>query len=213
MAVEISLAADVDRMAARLADFNQKLQDRIVSRALKRTASMAKTTAVREISRTYKIKQRTIRSALSLRYEGKGTSLSAELKMTGRPIGLYAFNAKAYGPRAGWPRSSQPEGGVQVTIKGKRVRIPHAFIARMRSGHVGVFARGSYYPGKVPTPTGETKGNFTFGTGRLPISELFSNSLPQAFSSKAVMDETVKTVRLNFARLLSHEIDFELSKK
>lgn len=72
------------------------------------------------------------------------------MRVRGEPMPLGAFKFR------------QGKKGVYVTInKGNRRLIRGAFVARMRSGHVGVFARA--------------------GKGRLPINEMFTSRLTDLF--------------------------------
>ena len=82
----------------------------------------------------------------------------------------------------------QTRRGVSVRIGPKRKVIRNTFLARMPSGHIGVFSRR--------------------GNGRLPIDELFTIAISEAFSSKkvaAAMQAKAATVFMpNFQHALEH---------
>lgn len=73
---------------------------------------------------------------------GSRKSTSEGRKRAMGRIPLIEFGARRYG------RKNRPGGGVEYSIeRGKQKRIPHAFIADMRSGHRGVFIRARFIRG------------------------------------------------------------------
>lgn len=82
--------------------------------------------------------------------------LSATLSATRKRIPLIEFHAQG-------PVPSRGRGdGVSYQLRGGRGRVPNAFLATMKTGHKGVFARK--------------------GKSRLPIRELFGPSLGHVFA-------------------------------
>ena len=51
------------------------------------------------------------------------------------------FPLQRFKPKPSAPMGGRTEGGVKVNLAGRSVNLKHAFIARMKSGHLGVFAR------------------------------------------------------------------------
>ena len=213
--VEISLSDDIKKMTDLLGQFKDAVKTKVIRRALSKTGSRARTETVRAIKAEYKLASRVVRKGLKVRV-GSGENLEVVLNMSGRPLPLYAFKPRAYGGPSGWPTRAlrgkkRRPGGISVMLKGRRIKVPHAFIATMKSGHVGVFARGSY--GKVTAATGETwGGRFRFATGRLPVSELYTFGLPQAFKNEKVLRQVVQRARGEFPKLLAHEIEWQLMR-
>lgn len=102
----------------------------------------------------------------------------------------------------------QTAQGVVVTIKGRKVLFPHAFMLSL-GGERNVFARGRYGAGSAAVarrrrgrrkaglapraggsvflPSGETLGRFAFGLGRFPIALLRSASPPDALQNPDVL--------------------------
>lgn len=208
----ISLDSDLERTEKLLNRFSKDVRERVVKTSLSKMAAQAKTQAATSIKDEYKINVRTIKKALNIKV-GSGSKLEAAIEVEGKPLPLYAFGPRAYGGKPGWPKRGKKqkhkEGGVSVKIKGKRIKVPHAFIATMKSGHKGVFARGSWSSGKGSK---QSFGNFKYDVERLPIQELKTFSLPQAFSNKVVYAEVVKVIRLKFPKILEHEIEWTWSK-
>jgi hypothetical protein len=143
-----------DTLVADLKGANGRIAVALV-RALNRAIGSARTVMVREIARDIGLKQKDVRDALPLR-EATFTRPEATLAAGLKRIPLMDFRATGPEPSRGRGR------GVSYRLQGGRSRIPSAFIARMQSGHRGVFAR--------------TK------TSRLPIKELFGPSLGHVFA-------------------------------
>lgn len=206
----LSIESDLQETEKLLSRFGENLRKTVIRRSLSKTASQAKTQTVSLIKEEYKINARTIRKAISVNVNGG--KFEATIDVEGKPLPLFAFSPRAYGGQPGWPKRGKKrrEGGVRVKLKGKRIKVPHAFIAKMKSGHVGVFARGNW----SSSPSTKQKfGNFSYADERLPIKELKTFSLPQAFSNQTVFGEVLKVIRLKFPKILEHEIEWAWSKQ
>lgn len=103
---------------------------KVMSRAINRTASSARTQTARKISEIVRLKVSTIRKRVSLE-KASYTRWIATLGISGYRIPLINFGAK------------QTRTGVSYTIdkKSGRKKLAHAFVATMSSGHKGVFKR------------------------------------------------------------------------
>jgi len=192
--VKVGLSTNVDQVLADLDGFVDDVVRIAAPRALDKLRDQAKTAGFRKISEIYDIGPRTMDRYASLTF-ANGRTLEASINVKGAGFPLYAF-----APR-------QTRLGVSIRIKGKRVVIPHTFIAKMPSGHVGVFARGTY------------AGRFQFKRGRritkprkarteLPINELFSFAPPDALSNPDVVDAMQARVDEQAGKVLKQEIRF-----
>jgi hypothetical protein len=171
---------------------------RAASRALTKAATQARTQAAREIRDRYNISARLVARQIDVTRSTPDT-LVALLKPQGSKLPVIAFQAR------------QTRRGVTVQIKrGSRRLIPHAFIATMRSGHTGVFARGVY---SGLSFVHRSKRLRRYPKPDLPITELFTVGVPQPFASQAVLDALERKVRQRFPQLLDHEIRFDLSRQ
>jgi hypothetical protein len=144
---------------------------RAASAGLNRTADAARSLAVKEIARNIGAKQKTVRDATKVS-KANPNKLEARVTAFGKRIPIYDLGAR------------QTAKGVTYKAgeKGRKL-IPSAFIAEMKSGHVGVFKR--------------------IGKERLPIVELKGPSVPVVFSRK-----TIQTVLLTMIDdRLQKEID------
>jgi len=126
--------------------------------------------------------QRVIAQSLSVERAVFGRP-TATLQATGRRIPLYDFT-----------RQRKLRG--RPTGKGA---VPGAFIARMASGHVGIFKR----VGKSRS----RKGLPPHAPG-LPITELFGPSLPFVFTNAKIMGALLAHAKENLAKNYRHEVQF-----
>jgi hypothetical protein len=150
-------------------------------RALNRTADGLKTDAGRKIRERYSVTLKALSPAFSIR-RATTADLVARVSASGRPLPLIGFAAR------------QNKRGVSVAVrKGSRKTLAHAFIARMPSGHVGVFMRR--------------------GKARLHIDEKFSVSVPGMFGAKEVQAALEGLVRARFDKEMDHNIQFMVSRR
>lgn len=123
-------------------------------RSLNRAADGTKTDATRRIRETYNVTLKALQPAFYTRKATRDT-LTAIVGASGRPLRLIGFAAR------------QVARGVSVSVRrGSRKVLAGAFIARMPSGHTGVFMRRS---GK-----------------RLPIDEKYTISVPGMLGAKQI---------------------------
>lgn len=184
-----------DEVMKDLADYLRLVVTVALPRAENKLIDQAKTAGLAQINAIYRIGPRAFDKYVTLKRASNG-DLEAELTVRGRGLPLQLFSPL------------KTKKGVSVLIKGRRVLIPHAFLATMKSGHVGVFARGAYGgKGKI-VPTGETFGRFAFGKKRFAINELFTFAAPDAFSNPDVVDAMQKRVADQASAVIEHEIAF-----
>lgn len=146
--------------------------ERAMLRATSRALVSGRMEAIRAAKETYDAKSSAIRAGYTV-YAPKG-----ELRATGERTSLTKFKVTPKKP-------SNKE--VSASVKKAGGRIPHAFVARMDSGHVGVFKRT--------------------GTKSTPIEELYSVSIPQMLGEPGVLERTGNRVTEVFEERIWHEID------
>lgn len=162
-----------------------------VRRALRRTFVGVRKLVVDEVRKEYNVKAGTVRQTMSLRI----SDLDAVIKSSGRVIPLRDFGAR--------PASPSPGRRTPVTVevkKGQRKPVlpdsrRKGFVARMATGHVGVFRRR--------------------GDDQTPIDELYTLSVPQMIGGggeagssydSPVVDALYDYAGLRFPRELEHEV-------
>ena len=127
-----------------------------ISRALNRANGSMRTIMTRNVASDTKLKVGTVRERVLIT-NATPNRLTVQMTVTGKRIPVIEFNAKGPFPSRGKGRG--------VTARTPAGRYPRAFIARMPSGHMGVFER--------------------VNTARLPVRELFGPSLPHVFNKYA----------------------------
>ncbi len=157
-----------------------------VARAVNRTVKGVRTDAVKAAIREYSIKPPIVRKSIKVEQALNG-SLEAAAIATGKRIPLIHFEAR---PKQ--PGGRRPIKGVSVQVKKERKVLKGSFLARLKSGHVGVFQRE--------------------GDDRLPIEEKRSLAVPQMLENQDVIEEIQEKAENRFDKSLSHEIDFALQK-
>ena len=150
-----------------------------VSRALNRSAVTTKTVMQRNVADDTKLPSRTV--AKQLRIEEARPSperLRARIIITGARIPLADFKAR------------QTRRGVTADVGTGRKLYPSTFLAKMKSGHEGVFGRR--------------------GKARLPIDERFGPSLPHVFEKH--ISEGLARGEESMQKNLAHELSYALSQ-
>jgi hypothetical protein len=139
--------------------FEQQLSRNIIlqstSQAINGTMGRSISKINKEIKADYNITSKYLKRIAKVSPKSRPDKLYAGIYLAYNPVPMIAFRAK------------QTKTGVNVTIrKGKPVSVRSAFIATMRSWHMGVFSRGWYEKGKGFVPNKK----------RLPVTQLMSAS-------------------------------------
>lgn len=194
MKIDVQQAVkQLSKLTAQLSPENVALG---TARAINHTIAKGKTEASRQIRSVYNIKAKEVGKAISITKSTR-TSLEGSINISGSPMPIVAFS----------PR--QTRKGVAVTIKkGSRKTIQRAFIQTMKSGHRGVYARGTYGSDGFKFRRRRVK---TSGPD-LPIQELLTTSVPQAFQSQTVITAVGAKLEAGLASRLEHEFKHIISK-
>jgi hypothetical protein len=213
MATLLTVTLDTRQLKQALAQLKTNAP-KAIARALNRTAASANTQAVRSIAENIDIAQKRVRQNISVvkaypekltatvqaRPGGSGVvAARGKAERLGR-IPLLEFHARDNRVMRGKNLVNHLVSlivrgqGVVYRLPGGRGSAPHAFIAKMKSGHVGVFQR---FP----------------GAKRLKIVELYGPSVPHVFAQKVILAALKKSGEENLAKNLTHEVEFLLSKK
>jgi len=158
-----------------------------IARALNRSINSGRTLATRLIASDLGLKVGDVREFVSVQ-EARADRLEASVQVSARRIPLIKFGAAGPDPHAD---ATQPGfRGVTVKMKGGAGHYFKAFIARMPSGHVGVFQRR--------------------GRRRLPIDQLHGPSPWRAYQKH--QPTVVARVQEQLAKTLPHEIEYAVSR-
>jgi hypothetical protein len=149
-----------------------------IVRSLNRGIVSGQTVMARSIAADTGLKVGDVKAAFKL---AKATDGRPEASVSAAGLKrLPLIDFKARGPEPSRGRGN----GVTYQLQGGRNAIPNAFIATMKTGHRGVFAR--------------------VGKTRLPIRELFGPSLTKVFIKYQTVGET--RARESFVANLEHEL-------
>ena len=174
-----------------------------VARAINHTLAKVRTASSKEIRQVYNISAKDVRTALSITKASRSNQYGFVIAK-GKPIPLKSFK----------PR--QTSQGVSISIKkGNRNLIRSAFLATMKSGHQGVFARGQYGSGtfafrrkRLKTAGGYSlKGNkYQPNNNDLNITEMTTVSVPKSFMNSAVLNNLATKIEQEFPSRMMHEL-------
>ena len=148
----------------------------------------------REIRKVWNLKTTLTRKQITKGQKATNATLASSIRISGGPIDLIHFRAvwrrgriNTTGKKSTMNKRSTKNGGVFVTIeRGKKTRLPHAFIARA-GGHIGVFER----KGKI----------------RLPVMNRASITVASMVLQDRVMIPTVKQISERMNRRFLHHLD------
>ncbi len=152
--------------------------------------------SVREVAKEYKITQKEVRDELKIS-RASINRMEARIVGSGSPgIALYKFSPTPNRiPSTVRLKSGgySPKKGIKVMVhRGQRKVAKGAFIARMASGHVGVFKRSK--------------------EGKLPIDELFGPSPLRILDRPVYHDKIDKFAAETMDKNMAHEAEFYLKK-
>jgi hypothetical protein len=194
--VKLDISTNAHQILDQVA-LDQRETLKALTRAINRSAEGLRTDALREITRDYNVTRKAAAPAFSL-IRATWAELAAEVKASGSGLRLYGFK-----PRPSAPGRTKAKGVSIVIKKGVRKTIAGSFIARMPSGHVGVFQR---VPGKFMRHVGPRGGR------RQAIKELTTLSVPAMVGAKAIQAALEKQLNARFVTALQHEVDYTLSR-
>lgn len=139
--------------------------------AKNRALNTVKTELARGVPKEYDTKQKTIRERTRV------NKSSGEVSVKGSPIRLFKFKVTPTTPKRQL---------VTASVKRARKSLPHAFVAQMKNGHIGVFERAK--------------------KSRYPIKQLYSVSAPQMAGNEEVLESAMERASIVFDERLDHEI-------
>ena len=135
MSIEVD-TSDLVHLSRAIAKLPEEIKAKAAARAMRRVRDMARSRVVKRSAERVDMTQARIRELTTAKFNAGGRTI--DVVMRSGWIGLYKLGAR------------QTKTGVTVRLRGS---YKSAFIAKMKSGHVGVMKRE--------------------GTARLPIRELF----------------------------------------
>lgn len=162
--------------------FVQKNVPKAFVSALNRVATGLRTEAVRKVRETYVVKAGDVRQTIKIT-KANMSRMELILVSRGRSLPLIRFRTNPSRPPIRPPRMLR----AQVKKSGSKKSIPGAFVARMQSGHVGVFER--------------------HGSRRLPIRQLYGPAVPVMLNESRVQRHLQEEAQRRMIQRLDHEIN------
>lgn len=175
--------------------------------ALNKVASSCKSMASSQIRETYNVPKSILDERLTV-FRARISDLEVTLTLAGKSISLSYFGARQFtvsrvvtrkgkGLKSRTTRKSETFRGVQVEIeRGKTTQLKSAFLAQMKSGHIGVMRR---VPGKKMK-----------GKNKTAIAEQAVVSIATMVKNAGVYDALVEKIDNDLEAKFLHELDYFL---
>lgn len=183
---------------------------RVLTRAVNKTLTGVKTDMVDEAYQDLNVTKKIIRDAIRIN-RAAWTKLTGKASRTGKPLALAKFSGT---------RQTKKGVSAKVLRAGARSILKHAFIAKMKSGHIGVFWREE----QVGTATRKWTPEQAAWFGTLPrtpkgigglrthIQELSGPRVEDILSSPDHWRVIEAKAGDRFVKNMEHEVNFELSR-
>lgn len=197
--------------------------------AVNKLADQGRAEASRSIREQYNLKVADVNKKFTMK-RSRDADLRAVIEAAGKPIPLIYFNAnqltaqnrlitRTMGKQL--KRASTRAQGVTIQItKGQTITLPHAFIATMANGHIGVFTRANHpaksqYDNSKRRTTNRpyVKVNRTQSPKmRQAIVEKAFVTIPTVFGGRTTMPRVKQMISDKWPAVMRHEMDYFLSK-
>lgn len=179
---------------------------------LARVAKAAISTASTEIRNIYTIKKSDLDPRMNLTMQGED---QAKITVSGKGISLSYFNAKQFTLNKTITRSRKDgkaslatktrkksyafQGVAVEVIKGRTTQLKSAFMAQMRSGHIGIMHRWA-------------NGKLMKGKKKAAIGEKGVVSLAMMIRNANVQPAVLAKVQADWDKVFQQQLDYQLSK-
>lgn len=186
--MKLDVRVDSTAITLQLERVRKDIQDRIIPRALNRTATTVRAEAARKTA--------------------------AELRVYGVRIGVNVarkFMKILRASRANQVATVAVGGKLWIPLikLGRRVAMPsHAFVQTMKSGHKGIYIRaGSSKPVRVDLAQQQYRSKRIKRSGSdLPIGEVVVPGVKQAFIQEKIRDALIRIAKDRFAAVVTQEL-------
>ena len=156
--------------------------EKAIKSVIQRATSTVRSEAVKGITGVYAISSQNVRAetTIKVRTQNADGGVVGTVSFAGYKIPLYRFNVS--------PTLPVQHATVSAAVKADSGRTPfaEAFIAKMKSGHTGMFERD--------------------GTRRLPITEFMGPSTAQMAGNSVVLEQVEEKAQEVINKRIEHEI-------
>jgi hypothetical protein len=191
---------------AKLGFLLRDIPDTAVTSAFFNSVNRALTTGRKEASQQftaiYKLKSSEVKDrliSLQARRSRNINDMNAALVISNRPVPLILYKAR------------QTKAGVKVNIKGGAQLVKGAFMATMKSGHVGVFMRNENRPQRRKWVKDPSKPKGGYSTA-LPIVERFGISPFQFFKAEGNVPRLESAITTSFESNFASDLPFYIQR-
>lgn len=182
----MEIKSDIRALARELKRFGKEGVSKANFRAMNSAVRSAKVIAKRQIGAKRNLSAKQAEAGLTIVFATE-TRPTVAIKGRGRMLALTALKQGVSGPK------QFPLGTKATVARGKRTLIKGAFIARMPSGHIGVFVRTKTGGGPRRTP-------------RLPIQEQVVPSIAHTLVEPDVVEAIIDRYRAVYIPRLSKQL-------
>lgn len=156
--------------------------EKALSNVVNRANTTIKSEVIKGITSVYSISQTNIRAEtnIKMRTQNTGEGIIGTVLFAGHKLPLYRFNVS--------PKKPSQNSMVKASLMKSNSQTPfeHAFIAEMKSGHVGVFKRDT--------------------RKRLPVTEYMGLSTAQMAGNSIVLEKVEEAAQETINKRIEHEI-------
>ncbi|WP_156816860.1 phage tail protein [Desulfovibrio oxyclinae] len=175
----------------------------VAARALNKTARGAGAHTRKLLRQLLKLPDKEISGKITIWKANPKSLYAAVIAREKRGVPLIKYPVR---PRTPNPKRP-PSRGVSVQVKrfGGQKTIPGAFVARMKSGHVGVFKRTGQWS--------EKQKGYYVGEYREDIRQLYGPSFVQYLNRGRLRRKLDKYIQRRLETTLRHEINWQIQKQ
>lgn len=198
---QIEVLSDIETLKKQVKRFSKGGITRAQFRALNRSANKAKTFTGRLLSKDFNIKVSELKPFLFVSPRASARNSTVAIRGASKALSVfrYAKGVKKQGPL-----------GVRFNTGGGSKVHRHTFLARMPSGHSGIFVR-AFKTGRKRVPdVSRTTGKRILK--QLPIRELTYPSVAHMITNKGRATKVFELFVNDYPRQLHAQLDFELKK-
>lgn len=174
-------ASDIDKIETMLSEFPEEIT-KVSVRAINRATTTGSNMAAKEGVKHYFLKQKEIKSAISIR-KANYRELNSEVTAYGNPRRLIKYKVNNKIPNTKIPVKVAVKRGQPMKYMGEKT-----FVAKMDNGSIGIFKRR----GKNP----------------YPIDQLYGPSISSMYRN----DSLTKTIYENAQEMLEKRLDHEIDR-
>ena len=169
--------------------------EKAIMRGLNRAIEGARAEAIRDIRNRYTVHPNILKGAMRIIKASPGHLIATLIaRGAGIPISKFKMSHVRVPRQKGIPVALRAKISTEI-VSGASKEWSHAFLARMKSGHLGLWTRSK---------------DLKTARGRALITEKFSLGVPQMIGTSAILTEVVNAAGHRLDKEIGHQIKFLL---